>query len=70
MVSLHGKFQVIPSIFGHQMTLLSVCNVMTDDVNIVNQFLVVLNIVHQNKLHHWNPDTKLHKMHVFLIKKN
>ena len=66
MVSLHGKFQVIPSISDHQMTLLSVLDVIRQ--NFQSQILAVLNVVHENKLHHWNPETKLHKIHVFLIK--
>ena len=38
--------------------------------NFQSQFLAVLNIVHQNKLHHCNPDTKLHKIPVLWLKQN
>ena len=65
VVSLHDKIQVIPFIFYHQMAPLSVHCAMSWRQNFQSQFLAVVNIVHQNKLHHWNPEIKLHKTHVF-----
>ena len=54
--------------FGHQMAPLSV---QCHDVKIFHHNFWrfwTLYSVHQNKLHHWNPETKMQKIHVFLIK--
>ena len=57
VISLHAKFQVIPSIFDHHMAPLSVqCH---DVINFNRTFLEIVNIVHQNKVHCWNSMTDI-----------
>ena len=60
--SHHAKFQINIFNFDPQM---AVIYVKSDDVIFFNRnFWTFLDVVHKNKIHLWNPGTKLNKKHV------